>query len=54
MAIASPMANWDVVLEVGTIPYPDSLTSGINNLMLADLYKFDFLFPKPYIRLHAW
>ena len=32
------------MLDVGTIPYPDSFTSGIHNLIFADLYKFEFLF----------
>ena len=39
---ASPNANWEVVLEVGTIPNPDSCTSGINIFMSDDLYKKDF------------
>jgi len=48
---ASPNDNWAVVLDVGTIPYPDSFTSGINNLIFADLYKFDFLFETIPIRV---
>ena len=32
------------MLEVGTIPYPDSFTSGIKSFMLADLYRLEFLF----------
>ena len=32
------------MLDVGTIPYPDSSTSGINNFIFDDLYKFEFLF----------
>ena len=31
------------MLEVGTIPYPDSVTSGMSNLIFEDLYKFDSL-----------
>ena len=40
---ASPKASWVVVLDVGTIPSPDSVTSGINILILEDLYKVESL-----------
>ena len=38
---ASPNDNWAVVLDVGTIPSPDSSNSGSNNFILADLYKWN-------------
>ena len=41
---ASPRASCDVVEDVGTIPYPDSNTSGIKSLIFEDLYKYEFLF----------
>ena len=44
IARASPIANCIVVLDVGTIPSPNSLTSGINNFIFEDLYKVEFLF----------
>jgi len=37
IAKASPIANCTLVLEVGTIPNPDSLTSGIYNFISAAL-----------------
>ncbi len=39
MASASPKASAAEVEEVGTMPYPDSFTSGIYNLMFEELYK---------------
>ena len=36
------MANCAVVLDVGTIPCPDSFTSGINNLIFELLYNKEF------------
>ena len=32
------------MLDVGTIPYPDSVTSGVKSFIFEDLYKFEFLF----------
>ena len=42
IAIASPRANWAIVLEVGTIDKPASLTSGISNLISDALYNTEF------------
>ena len=44
IAKASPIDNCVVVLEVGTIPWPDSSTSGIFNLIFEALYNIEFLF----------
>ena len=33
-----------VVLEVGTIPSPDSVTSGMSSFIFEDLYKSESLF----------
>ena len=51
IASASPIANCIVVLEVGTIPYPDSNTFGINKLILDDLNKIESLFDTIPIRV---
>ena len=45
IATASPIANWIVVLDVGTkFPGPASSTFGIKTLMSEFLYNTDFLF----------
>ena len=44
IAKASPIESCTVVLEVGTIPCPDSSTSGKLNLIFAALYSNEFLF----------
>ena len=38
------MHNCEVVLEVGTIPRPASITSGIKILISEPLYKIEFFF----------
>ena len=42
MASASPKARAAEVEEVGTMPYPDSFTSGIYSLIFEALYKVEF------------
>ena len=44
MAKASPNAKAAEVDDVGTIPYPASLASGIYNFISEDLYKVEFFF----------
>ena len=40
----SPSANCAIVLEVGTIHRPASLTSGISSFISEALYKIEFFF----------
>ena len=40
-ASASPILSWLIVLDVGTIPRPASVTSGISNLMSDALYRIE-------------
>ena len=44
IAKASPTANCILVLDVGTIPKPDSFTSGKRILISEALYKIEFFF----------
>ena len=43
-ASASPILSWLIVLAVGTMPKPASVTSGIDSLISEALYNSEFFF----------